>query len=313
VAYKFKPNQSVGRSFARCAQEQLEKATHELTDRVNHDPEEAIHAARKAIKRERALLRLARGAVPRSERARQNAALRDAARSLSGVRDADVMIQTLDGLADRFAGQMPESTFAAVRALLESELPSEPPRADQAAAQLAAIQTQIASWKLTDGGWSAIEDGVSRTYRRGRTAVRRAHAKPSFENLHESRKRAKDVWYQLRLLAPVCGPAVKGQADEAHELSDLLGDDHDLGVLRERIESHRDRLAIDVDALLALVAHRRDELQREAWHVADRLYAEKPKAFLSRMRRSWKAGRARARARSRQRPAELARATRVPA
>lgn len=30
-----------------------------------------------------------------------------------------------------------------------------------------------------------------------------AQAKPSVENLHEWRKRVKDLWYQVRLLTPL--------------------------------------------------------------------------------------------------------------
>jgi hypothetical protein len=46
-----------------------------------------VHNARKAIKKERSLLRLARGAMPSEQRRRENAALREAARRLSTARD----------------------------------------------------------------------------------------------------------------------------------------------------------------------------------------------------------------------------------
>ena len=68
----------------RIAGEQLDTAITQLTEKLPSDPDKAIHTARKAIKRERSLVRLIRGAMPREERRHENAALRDAAQILSG-------------------------------------------------------------------------------------------------------------------------------------------------------------------------------------------------------------------------------------
>src|SRR5436305_11773506 len=120
MAYKFLADEPVSAAIIRCGREQLDRAITQLTERINDDPVGAVHDARKAIKKERSLLRLARGAMPSEQRRRENAVLRDAARRLSGRRDADVMISTLDGLGDRFSGQVPASTFAAIREQLSS-------------------------------------------------------------------------------------------------------------------------------------------------------------------------------------------------
>ncbi len=66
--------------------------------RAHKASDERIHQARKQLKRARANLRLLRDAIGKRAYARENAALRDAARPLSGVRDAMVLIQTLDRL-----------------------------------------------------------------------------------------------------------------------------------------------------------------------------------------------------------------------
>ena len=51
----------------------------------------------------------------------------------------------------------------------------------------------------------ALADGLPTTYRRGRKAYEQARSEPGAESLHEWRKRSKDLWYELRLLGPVCG------------------------------------------------------------------------------------------------------------
>jgi CHAD domain-containing protein len=170
----------------------------------------------------------------------------------------------------------------------------------------------VEDWILLRGGWKAIEGGLLRSYTRGRKAFARARRSRSTEDLHAWRKRAKDLWYHARLLEPICGPAVRGQAKDAHHLADLLGDDHDLALLRQELASHAMPVPVDLGAVVELLDHRRRELQTEAIALGERVYAESPKAFRRRMQRSWKAGRALAKAPHETQPAQLAAATRQP-
>jgi len=73
------------------------------------------------------------------------------------------------------------------------------------------------------------------------------------------RKRVKDFWYQHRLLAELGGATVRGAAEEAHHLSDLLGEDHDLGLLRGELNGIA--APVDIDAFVKLVEHRQRELR----------------------------------------------------
>lgn len=318
MAYRFEADESVREAIVRCAREQLDHAVGELSEGIDDDPVGAVHSARKAVKKERSLLRLARGATPPKQRRYENRALRDAARGLSGMRDADVMIEKMAKLSDRFAGQLPERAFEAIAEQLERDRdaerdrPSSSTRATRAVDELAAVRRRIDDWQLTQSGWSAIESGLLRAFRDGRDAFARARRERSLDTWHTWRKRVKDLWYQERLLAAACGPAISGHAKDAHRLADLLGDDHDLGVLRQTVTRDHRAAPVDLDAVIALIDHRREELQTEAIHVGERVYAEKPKAFRRRMRRSWHAGRAVAHAPFEQNPLELAQATRDP-
>ncbi len=318
MAYRFETDESVAEALVRTAEEQLDGAEHDLRTGVQDDPVSAIHSARKALKKERALLRLARGTVGGKQRRRENVALRDAGRALSATRDSEVLVQTLDGLSERYAGQVPEAVFASFREPLEAdrqvarEQLTDPSMAAEVAGQLETVRRRIARWDVRRGGWAAIGGGLERTYRQGRKALARARSQPDLENLHEWRKRSKDLWYELRLLTPVGGPAVRGQTKDAHALADLLGDDHDLAVLRQTLVEAGEHVASDLDALLGLLDHRRQQLQAEAMFVGERVYAESPKAFVRRMHRYWKAGRAKARADAvHDDPADLAHVTRA--
>jgi CHAD domain-containing protein len=160
------------------------------------------------------------------------------------------------------------------------------------AVELQAARRRVEDWELRDRGWKALAGGLERSYRRGRHAFKLARAEPTPQNLHDWRKRAKDLWYHLRFLRPLSAATMRGQADQAHRLSDLLGDDHDLWVLREALTSMAGEIPADLEPLVAAVDHRRTELQRDALLLGERVYAERPKAFLRRLRRYWKAWRA---------------------
>jgi CHAD domain-containing protein len=316
MAYNFGTDEPVRPAIVRCAREQLDRAVLELTEGVGTDPARAIHSARKAIKKERSLLRLVRGGMPRERRRRENQDLRDAARRLSGVRDADVMIASVGQLSERFAGQLPAATFEAVRAHLEDRRGSRGAAGNgsiidgRAVQEVKTVRARLDDWELGDGGWKALESGLIRSYRRGREAFAGLGSDGDVEALHAWRKRVKDLWYQERLLAPTCGPAVRGHAKDLDRLADLLGDDHDLAVLRQELTHPSPPVAADLDAVVNLIDHRRRTLQTEAAGIGARVYAETPTAFRRRMRRSWKAGRRLGRAPQAQHPEELAAATR---
>jgi len=316
MAYEFSSAETAAEALTRCAREQLDRAIGALTEDLEADPVTAVHAARKAIKKERALLRLARGLLDAGQRRAANLALREAARRLSGLRDSEVMLQAIDGLSERYVGQLPEATFAAIRERLELERDAERARAGDPATvaavvqELAGVKGDIDSWRLRGEGREAIGPGVARTYRDGRRAGRRARREPSLENLHEWRKRVKDLWYEMRLLAPVCGPIMRGHAQEAEQLAELLGEDHDLGVLRQTIIRAAPELAVDVAAPAGLIDYRRAQLQTQARCIGVRLYAEGERRFSRRVKRYWKAGAAEFRAFEESHPGAVAQAAR---
>jgi CHAD domain-containing protein len=312
VAYRLQSTESVREGLRRCAREQIDRAIDELTDGVKADPVAAVHDARKAFKKARSVLRLGVGTIRPRERRRVNAGLRQAGQVLSAPRDAEVMIQAVDALADRFAGRVPKATFDAIHARLDEQAAGARSRltdsglAGEVAEELESIRQRTAELPLRRGGWRAIEPGLIRGYRRGRRALELARAEPTAKNLHEWRKRAKDLWYHLRLLTPTSPGIVGGHADEAHRLSDVLGDDHDLAVLAQTLASLTNEIAADLDPVLALIVHRRHELQHEVLLLGDRLYAERPRAFARRIHRYWKAWRAGARAAQAHRPVAVA-------
>lgn len=319
MSFRLASDEPVGDGLRRCAREQLEAAITRLEDDVHEDPVSAVHGARKALKKERSLLRLSRGMLGQRERRRENRALRDEAGRLGRSRDADAILDALTALDERFTGQIPQATIVAVRerlheeryaarsALVEDDIPG------RVAEALRGSLERVDRWRFRGRGWSELSQGLGREYARGRRAMRRAAQRPTPERMHDWRKRGKDLWYHLRLLEPMAPGMVRGQAKDAHRLADLLGDLHDLAVLGAAIPRLSTGVVADTDALLALVEHRREQLAAEAFTLGARVYAEPTKLFLRRQHAYWRAWRHEARAAAASRPAELGALTRHPA
>src|SRR3954451_4683096 len=281
-SYRFLEGEPVPEALRRIARGRIGHALDELGGKSDSSAEEAVHEARKDMKKLRALLRLARDELGDDVYRRENTCFRDAARELSGVRDADVMLGTLKGL---------DGSFPELRSALEEHRrsASQADATGAAIATLEAARERVDEWPLEHDGFEALEGGLRRIYRRGRRALREVEEEPTTEILHEWRKREKDLWYHLTLLREAWPPVLKVTADEAHELSDHLGNDHDHAVLAEWAHARcgDDALAGFDEA----VAARRDPLQREALELGRRLYAERPGAFVRRLGGYWQAWR----------------------
>jgi CHAD domain-containing protein len=286
MSYRLELGEPVPEALRAAGVERLQRAAARLRDEHAHDPVAAVHGARKDLKRTRALLRLARPDLSGKAYRRENRELRDIGREMSAGRDAEVMVQTVDALAERFAGQLPKRQFTALSRRLAAQAASA--REDGAAAglgdALAAAAGRAAAWPLEGAERSTLRAGVADAYRRGREAFAVAQRDPSAEHLHEWRKRVKDLWYQQRLLRDAWKAPMKAFAGECDRLSELLGDDHDLAALTAVLGSPSAAPpSVDVERLLELIAARREELQAEAFELGGRVYAETPKAFARRL------------------------------
>jgi CHAD domain-containing protein len=270
------------------ARGRIDDAIYELSGEAGSIPEEAVHNARKDIKKLRALLRLVRGELGKGVYQRESACLREAAAALAGLRDADVMVATLEGL------ELDEEVAGPLRQALEAHrLRTGAGSREQPAAEaielLETMRTRIDEWPLENDSFEALEPGLRRMYRRGRREWRAMSREPSVEGLHEWRKRTKELWYHHELLRPLWKPVMKAVGDEAHALSDRLGDDHDLAVLLAWAREH----AEPEPELVEAVESRRRKLQEEALELGARLYADRPKVFIRRLERLYEATRER--------------------
>jgi CHAD domain-containing protein len=290
-SYRLKPGEGAAAGLRRIAAGRAERALERLRDAEGERLADSIHGARKDLKKLRAVLRLVGAELGKKALRRESRRYRDAGRLLSGSRDAEVKLNTLVALRHRFGAAFPgeaasgwQDELERERAELAERTSGGGPVAAEAAAAIAAGGDRIADWSLEADSWALVGPGLRRTYRSGRRRLRRTAAEPSDENVHELRKRVKDLWYQLRILQD-SWPAVLGATvEEAHGMAEALGDHHDLAILREDLQG---RGIGEQRVFEQLIERRQRELLDQAMETGRRLYAEKPKPFGRRVEAYW--------------------------
>jgi CHAD domain-containing protein len=294
-SYQLARDEGLAAGLTRVAAGRAEKALERLRQSSAGETEtaDAVHGARKDMKKLRTVLRLLRDELGAKRYKRENARFRDAARALSETRDAEVKLLTLDALAEH-GDALPEEAVESWRKILDRDREAATNAARDEPAVAAAISLieagleEIRGWNLEGDSWKLIDAGLTRTYRRGRRAMKSAEKNRGEGDFHAWRKRAKDLWYALRLLSEAWSGPLEATAEEAHNLTELLGDHHDLAVLRVDLRE-RNLGEGETVALEAAIGRRQEELAAAAFPLGRRLYAERPRDFSRRMRRYWSA------------------------
>lgn len=290
MAYRLKLKEPVGRAVRRIGAEQLERALRELRGR---DAVTAIHQTRKCIKRLRALLRLVRPGIDKSDYRRINAGLRDAGRALSAVRDRDVMAQTVVGLADG-PGEHKPALRRLAKALAGQSADGTAPSIGAARAEARALLQEAAdNWqklKPRPDSFATIAAGLER----GLTELANAHAATAADDdeaFHDLRKAVQRHWRHMRLVEAGWPGYFGARAEEASTISDLLGRAQDFTLLIDHLDGPSRNGLSQPDALAVRETARqqRKALRKEARGLIARLIAEGPGAHARRATDYWEA------------------------
>lgn len=294
MSYRLQKVESVPLGIRRIAYEQIDDALAYLQD-PGDELDEAVHETRKCLKKLRGLVRLVRKEIGETVYKRENVTFRDAGRLLSDLRDSKVMIDTLDDHAEVFDDKQEDQVYSSLRNSLVDNYQSirkrtveEEEALSAAAAMIQTARLRVASWPIEADSYAAVEGGLHKIYRRGRNRLDDATEAPSTGAFHEWRKRVKYLWYSTRLLRFIWPDPTEELADQIHDLSDYLGDAHDMaelnGLLRER------SLVPDEASRLAFISHldnEQESLHAQAIEQGRRIYRESPDDFVERLGAYW--------------------------
>ncbi|NKM92102.1 MULTISPECIES: CHAD domain-containing protein [Rhizobium] len=284
MAYRIRPDADFTKAFRSVATEQLERAVTFLEERPD-GAHEAIHSFRKNLKRLRSLYRLVARAVPDFQ-AQENARLRDAARSLSAIRDAAALIGTAEYLQHAARGKEESEALGRIVTILEG-------RRDWMAQAESGLEQRLAETSDVLKEAIAALDAVSfdgghrknarmlakswhRTARKAKTALAACHGEASADDFHDLRKRSYDYRLYHALLRDVWPGAMKAKRDAAKELVEDLGHIHDLTVLSALVEAEPQLFTRNDDLahLLDIIIFRQQEDRRQALVKAEAVFAD---------------------------------------
>ena len=154
-SFAFRANEDLPHAVRRIARHQIDMLRDELRRAPRRD---AVHEARKSSKKARAVVRLVRDEIGEKRYRRENTTLRDAVRPLAPVRDAEVLVHTLDVLAERFADDVRLRTLDAVRRALRTDArrvrraPGTRAAVRHASALAGQVRSRLREWAIDGRG-----------------------------------------------------------------------------------------------------------------------------------------------------------------
>jgi CHAD domain-containing protein len=319
------PGEPPTRGLQRMVVGQLDLAIELLGSNGGEMPTaEAVHETRKALKRLRTLVRLLEAELGHETAAREQIVLREAGRRLAGARDAEVMVLTLEQLQRRHRRKLAHRPGVARlrrRLVVERDeanarLLGDPAVRAQVLTDLRGVRSRMSAWEpAREAGLRHVSPGLRRLYAQGRRRHARVQRRPRNRamEMHRWRKRVKDLRYAAEALsrrdpgagarANVAAIRALGHDDNrstnqgdlmpelarrADALGEMLGEEHDLFLLAQRVREEGEGWGAGTRrALLKLIGQRRKRLTKRALRDGARLYGRPPKKLLARFRRAY--------------------------
>lgn len=299
-------SEPLGTGVKRVTMDQLERAASGF-----FDPEVglgmAVHESRKSVKRVRSLIRLVRGELPDNIFEFEDRSLRDTARLVADVREAQGVLDAATSIQTLYGELLAEGTFSDLiqrlsrrRDLKELNAVEDPNLIGRVVRGLERAHGRYSSWPTDPDArevyglgirdsFEAVGPGLNATYGSGRQSMVKAYRGSGAEDFHEWRKRVKDMRHQMEFLAPLWPEVVVGTAMTLERLGNILGEDHDLAELLSLLRDRPDLCPNPRERSLfrALAQQRRSELQIAAEILGRRVYAESPDSLTGRFGEYW--------------------------
>ena len=281
-----KQREAYDRGCRRIARRLLGECTTMLGPTFEQHAEDHTHAARTHLKRLRAMLRLLRPKLGEQIFCEDDRCYKRAGKKLAAARDATVMLETFDTTTNTMpATSAPNDAIKMLRSALVEAAASDAQLGEEVRAklrdELRQARRRVADWPLTQPGFALVQPGLQATYRKCRRALRAAERKPTAESMHELRKHAKYLLYQLQFLRGKAG-ALNEQINQLSDLGHRLGDHHDLAVLHQFLDALPADDAAEAmrQPLQVQLAERMRELEAIVLPLARQCLTQRPAEFV---------------------------------
>lgn len=240
----------------------------------------SVHCARKAIKRARAVLKLARCGSNRLKLKRQDEALRDAAKLLAPNRDLHVQEMALKRLPICKRNGTCAIVWKRLRAKQQNLQQHPNGGLKEFGAAINTARSKIPDWNVNAIDSTVVVKSLERTYRRARKRYKAVCRISTGEKMHRWRKTAKTFWHQLQLVDRFASKKLCALCRDAERLAKVLGDEHDLFMLLTALREATDP---DSRAVKHELRQLRAKLTRRALKLGRKTFDLAPSAFHKRL------------------------------
>ena len=292
MSLRLRRDAPIASEVRRLVLQQLEAAISELRAVGDPTSDDAIHDARRRVKKIRAVIRLVHPALDKTSRAIDRD-LKRVSRMLAPVADGQGIIETLDQIARRYRKLLPTRAVRSIQAGLRERSARIDREANargiirMAADTLRAERTRLRRWPIRGDGFGSIASGLEESYRRARKGMILAWSKPNAHHYHAWRRYVKDHWFHVRLVEEKCGNQLLPYQRRLEALDGVLGEDHNLVILREVLADDGYASRSETARCLRVVSRYQRLLRHHAETLGVRIYGEKPCRYVRRVKRLW--------------------------
>lgn len=258
---------------------------------------EDVHESRKNFKKIRTVIRLIKSSIGNQTFKTENSFYAGSGRVLSDLRDSTVLISTFDKLLKKSELEMSSFDFSLFRNFLiekhkniSASKHKKSEVMNSLSTDLLLARSRVFDWQISGDSFKIIRKNLRRIYELGQYEMNTVLNEANKTNVHEWRKRVKDLWYSMRILSNVWPEIMSPLVTLLGKLSDLLGDTNDLFLLKERIISNQSKFKDDqhTKELINFIDKRIIDLLRESRSIGSKVYSEDSKYFVGRIENYFK-------------------------
>jgi CHAD domain-containing protein len=266
LSFRLRVSERVGPAMRRALSADL-RGSAALLDGGPGSLEERIHKVRRRLKRDRSLTGVFAPAAPKLSR-QIRLKLRNAGRALASLRESHALAEAAASLGKQLDAQS-EAIVAAAATTAAMSGAGEDRQMIRSAIALIEEAALLVDRLPKRRGRRLLDRALARAHRRVRKARKTASRSGATEDLHEWRKELKDLTHLARFAERRLRSGGR-IGDWAREAEQLLGDDHDLAILRSRVVKKGKTAAARFVSNIE-IGGRRAKLQRRAYRLGRRI------------------------------------------
>ena len=291
MSYRLENSETLSFGLKRIVLELIDNSVFNFA-KGNGSFKEDVHETRKNFKKTRTVLRLIRSDIGVDSFRIENSFYRDSGRILSDLRDSTVLIETFDKLLKNSELEMSNFDFSIFRNFLvekhkniSANKHKKSEVINSLSTDLLLARSRVFDWAISGDNFKIIKKNLRRIYKQGQRDMYAVFNEAIKENVHEWRKRVKNLWYSMRILSNLWPEIMSPLVTLLGKLSDTLGDTNDMFLLKERIITNQSKFKDDqhTKELINFIDRRIIDLLRDARSIGRKMYSEDSKYFVGRM------------------------------